>query len=93
MLDTSALWAKIKFSDSHHNCTKVILANENCLNVLVMCIILNQMIPCALSVEGMRKVGAPALLAKWENRTLPIGPMLLWWIRSLDAGTIHQYQK
>lgn len=30
------------------------------------------MIPCALSVEGVRKVGAPALLAKWENSTLPI---------------------
>lgn len=54
---------------------------------LVVCIILNHMVPCALSMEGVRKVGAPGT----ESRTLPTSSMLMWWKVSLDPVTSQQY--
>lgn len=55
---------------------------------LVMCIIVNHMVPCALSMEGVRKVGAPGT----ASRTLPTSSMLMWWKMSLDPVTSQQYR-
>ena len=53
-----------------------------------MCIILNYMVACALSMEGVRKVGAPGKV----SRTLPTASVLMWWKMSLDPVTSQQYR-
>lgn len=85
-LDISPSWAKTKFKDSHRQCTNI-LPSENS-QLLVTCVILNHMVPCALSVEGVRKVEASGKV----SRTLPTASMVTWWKMSLDPVTSQQYQ-